>query len=125
MRKLVITGLLVLGIASVAAAQAISTSKFGWGQDAPDLASAQGYTYKHYDDGSATGVVFSNVTCSGTASPFQCEALVPAYTPGTHSLQLTASNLAGESAKSTPFSFTFVVTPSAPTNLRIIQSGGL
>jgi|SRR5581483_4152810 len=95
------------------------SSKLIWDQTAPDLATAQAYTYTSYPDGSATGTGLSGVTCSGTTSPFTCQVTYPAFTPGAHTLQLTAKNAAGESPKSAAFSFTFVVLPAAPVNLRI------
>jgi hypothetical protein len=103
---------------SVFAQTATPGNKFGFDQAAPDLASAQGYTYKIYADGAATGVVAA-ATCSGTAAPFACAVAIPAFTPGSHTVQLTATNAAGESAKSTAFTFTLVVVPTAPANLRV------
>lgn len=119
--KTIIVALVLLLMPSAIFAQStgVPGQKFAWDQAAPDLATAQALTYKHYDDGSATGVAFAGVTCSGTVSPFQCEVLIPAFTPGTHTTTLTAGNVAGESAKSAPFSFTFVVTPGVPANIRI------
>jgi hypothetical protein len=99
--------------------QATGNNKFAWDQSAPLLSDAQAYTYKYYPDGSTTAVTFVGVTCTGTASPFQCEVPIPAFTPGNHTIQLTATNIAGESAKSSPFAFTFVVTPATPANIRI------
>ena len=106
--------------ASVVAQTGVAGQKFAWDQAAPDLASAQGYTYKHYDDG-GSGVAFvaAAVVCAGTVSPFQCETLIPAFTPGQHTLKLSATNISGESPLSTTFTFTFVVTPGAPANLHI------
>lgn len=98
---------------------AASVSRLAWDQAAPDLASAQGYTYRYYPDGAANGTVLGGVTCTGTIAPFICVAPFPAFTPGPHSLTLTAANLAGESVPSAPLSFVFVVTPAAPTNVRI------
>lgn len=118
MKKLLLAFLL---FASVASAQppASSNQRFSFDEAAPTLADAQAYTYKYYPDGNATGVTFTGVTCSGTASPFLCSVLIPAFTPGNHSITLTATNVAGESAKSSPFAFVFVVTPSVPANIRI------
>lgn len=112
--------ILLLLVPSVVFSQAIPTSKLGWDQDAPTLSDAQAYTYKYYADGSSTGAVLSNVTCTGSTSPFVCTAPFPAFTPGNHSIKLTASNLAGESSSSLPLDFTFIVTPSVPRGLRII-----
>ena len=104
---------------SLLAQQATGNNKFGWDQPAPQLTDAQGYTYKYYPDGSGTAQTFTGVTCTGAASPFQCVVQIPAFTPGNHTIQLSATNIAGESPKSSPFAFVFVVTPGAPTNIRI------
>lgn len=117
MRKLVlILSLLVLPI--IANAQAIPSSKLAWDQSGADLATVQAYTYKYYPDLATTGTVLSNVTCSGTTSPFQCEVAYPAFTPGNHTVKISASNIAGETL-SDPFAFTFVVQPAKPLNLHI------
>lgn len=113
---------LLISIASLAAQTpptAIATQKFEWDQAAPTLADAQGYTYKYYPDGGLIGVNFSSVACSGAASPFRCNTPIPAFTPGNHNITITASNAAGESAKSVPFAFNFVVTPAVPVGVRI------
>lgn len=106
-------------LAELALAQsAVPGSTLAWDQSNTDAVSAQAYTYKYYADGSSVGVVLTGVVCSGSA-PVSCTAPFPAFTPGQHSLQLTATNAAGESVKSSPFAFTFVVVPSAPANIRI------
>ena len=110
----------LLAVPSLAHAQATSSAKLAWDQAAPDLATANAYTFRQYPDGSATAVVLSPVTCSGMTSPFVCQVPFPAFTPGAHTTAVTAANIAGESLKSTPFPFTFVVIPSVPTNLRIL-----
>lgn len=96
-----------------------SASTLAWDQAAANLAEAQAYSFKYYPAGAATGIALSGVTCSGAAAPFTCSVSYPAFTPGAHTLQLTAGNAAGESPKSAAFSFTFVVIPSAPANIRI------
>lgn len=111
---------ILLFLPSIARAQATPTSKVGWDQPAPDLATAQAYTYKHYDDGSTTGTNYTSVTCVGTASPFQCQTPITAYSQGNHSLTLTATNIAGESVKSNPLGFVFVNAPANPINPKII-----
>jgi hypothetical protein len=108
-------------MASLASAQNTGTasSKIGWDQaGVASAAEAQALTYRYYADGSATGIVLTGVTCAGTTA-VTCQAPFPAFTPGSHTITLTAGNVAGESAKSSPFAFVFVVIPSAPTNLRI------
>lgn len=96
-----------------------SNQKFAWDQVATDLATAQSYTYKYYADGATLGAVFTNVTCTGTVSPFTCSVPIPAFMPGQHTIVISANNEAGESDKSAPFAFAFVVTPGKPTNIRI------
>lgn len=120
MKKFLLLAFFLL-IPSLAHAQTtgVSGQKFAWDIAAPDLVSAQGYTYKFYADGATTGTPFVGVVCSGTAAPFQCEVTIPAFTPGNHTLTVTATNVAGESPKSTPFVFTFVVTPASPANIHI------
>lgn len=111
---------LLLGVGT-SHAQATSANRLGWDQAAPTLAEANAYTYRQYPDGATTGTVLTGVVCTGTTSPFLCGVPFPAFTPGAHSIQLTAANAAGESLKSLPFNFTFVVIPSVPANLRIMS----
>jgi hypothetical protein len=90
-----------------------------WDQGGPDLATVNGYTFKYYPDGAAAGITFpAPVVCTGTVSPFTCKVPYPAFTPGAHTIIVTASNVAGESAKTGTLSFTFAVVPTAPANLR-------
>jgi len=96
-----------------------SAQRFAWDEAAPTLADAQALTYRYYPDGAAAGVTFPAVTCTGAVSPFTCSAPIPAFTPGNHTITLTAANVAGESPKSGPFVFVFVVIPGTPTNVRI------
>lgn len=121
MKKLYFALLLLLVFTNLGEAQTPGSSnqKFTWDQSAPTLADAQAYTYKYYPDGAGTGIPFTGVACTGSASPFVCSVSIPAFTPGNHSITLTASNIAGESPKSAPFAFVFVVTPSVPGNIRI------
>jgi hypothetical protein len=116
-KKLIAILVLVL-IPIITNAQAIPSSKLAWDQSGADLTTVQAYTYKYYPDLATTGIVLSNVTCSGTTSPFQCEVAYPAFTPGNHTIKISASNIAGETL-SDPFAFTFVVQPAKPLNLHI------
>lgn len=122
MKKILFT-IVILLVTSTAYAQspppATGGNKIGWDQSAPTLAEAQGYIYKYYPDASPSGTTLTSVTCTGDASPFKCEVAFPAFTPGNHTLALTAGNAAGESIKSSILSFTFIVIPGAPSNLVI------
>lgn len=130
MKKLFIISVVVsiLLLSSLLNAQAVSTSKLAFDIPTSTLAVAQGYAYKYYPDSAVTGTTLATVTCTGTATPFQCEAPFPAFTPGSHTLTITAVltyvDVNGvsqtlEGAKSTPFTFTFIVNPGTPINLHI------
>jgi beta-xylosidase len=121
MKKILLTLALVIFATSVYAQTSAGTkSKIAWDQDAPSLAEASGYTYLYYADSSIVGVAFTNVTCIGTITPFQCSTPFPAFTPGSHTLVFTANNLSGESPRSTPIlNFTFVILPPGPKNVTI------
>lgn len=94
---------------------------FGWGQTGPDLATVQAYAYKYYLDGATTGSLWTNVTCSGTVSPFACQAKTPTFSNGSHSITLTAANAGGESPQSVPFAFVFGNPPTTPNNIHVIK----
>ena len=123
MRYILVLAIMLGSAIAIQAQTAGAVSKLFWDQPAPDLATAQGYTYAHYDDGSSSGVDFTGVTCAAkvpaVAQLFDCSVAFPAFTPGQHTVTITAKNVAGESPKSAVFTFTFVVVPGTPTNLRI------
>jgi hypothetical protein len=122
-KTLLIATMMVAGLllsTHSASAQVTTANHLAWDQSAPDLATATGYNYKYYPDGSSLGTSLDGgVVCTGTASPFQCTDLVPPFTPAAHTISITATNVAGESLKSNTITFTFVVVPSAPANLHI------
>jgi hypothetical protein len=110
---------LLLVVSSAGAQTSTPASKLTWDQaSVASAAEAQALTYRYYPDGSTTGTTLAGVTCTGT-TPVVCQATFPAFTPGAHTLTMTAANAAGESVKSAVFSFTFVVIPAAPGNIRI------
>lgn len=124
MKKILTVLVLALAFSGLASAQNAAPQVFiaqhlTWDQAGPDLATVQGYSYQYFPDGAQTGAALVGVTCTGTASPFQCSVPLPAFTPGAHSLTLKASNPAGVSAASSAITFTFVVAPQAPANLAI------
>ena len=118
MKKLLLVLFFILTIPNTLFSQATPSSKLLFDQIGPSLIEVNSYTYKYYPDGNSVGTNLV-VTCTGTTSPFICSAAFPAFTPGSHNLTLTASNTAGESAKSSPFAFVFVVIPAVPSNIRI------
>ena len=122
MTKILMIVLLVISTITVSAQAppiATANSKLAWGIPAPDLASAQSYSYRYYPDASATGTVLNSVTCTGTVTPFQCEVAFPLFTQGNHTLKLSAANAAGEGVPSAPFAFTFVGKPGTPITITI------
>lgn len=109
-----------LWLTSTAWAQSVTpTSRLAWDQQAATVAEAQALTYRYFADGGTTGVSVTGVTCTGPTAPFVCQVPFPAFTPGAHTIRLTAGNTAGESALSAALSFVFVVIPTPPANLRI------
>jgi hypothetical protein len=94
----------------------------GWTLDVAGSSAAgvSAFTYRAYVDGAATGVVLVGPACTGTATPYACQAPLPTLTPGPHAITLSAANAAGEGPKSAAFAITVIVAPPAPTNLRIL-----
>ena len=121
MKRLLFALVFTLVASSAFAQVATPVSKLTWDQAGQDLATVQAYTYRHYDDGGTPGVVFPlvSITVVGTSSPFTVSALFPAFTPGQHTVTVSASNVAGESGKSNSLAFNFVIQPVAPSNLRL------
>lgn len=119
MRTLAAVALAVLCSASFVSAQATPSSRLGWDQDGPDLATVQGYTYRYYSADGTSGTL-SDVRCEAAGAAFSCTAAFPAFTPMKHSIAMTAVSGAEESARSAPLEFVFVVL-SPPRNLRIVQ----
>ena len=122
MKKLILVALLLLpSLAYAQVPQATSSQKFAWDQDVAASENIPALMFKYYTDGATTGVILTGVVCTGTAPTLFCSVPIPAFTPGTHSIKLSAINIAGESALSVPFDFALVVTPSAPRLIRVIK----
>lgn len=126
MKRLVQVGLVMLALALFAGEASAQTqagpgSRLTWTQVASTLADAQALTYRAYFDEGTTGVVLV-ATCAATATPnsFNCVAPIPAVTPGSHTVQLTAANVAGESPKSVGLQFTMQAVANTPTGLGIL-----
>jgi len=123
---LVLSLLLFIAPAAFAQSNAAPTDKFAWNIEAASLAVAQAYTYELELDGTvlATALV---TTCSGAASPYDCNAPIPAVTPSTHTARVRAVDTSGTPLTG-PFSdlltFTMRAVPSKPGNFRIIPAGG-
>jgi hypothetical protein len=86
--------------------------------DAATPAAAAALTYKMYEG--STPTTLTGVTCVVGATGFQtCQAKLPAFSAGIHTVTLTATNVVGESPKSAPASFNMVLAaPGAPVNFR-------
>ncbi|MGH9425850.1 MAG: hypothetical protein ACRD2L_06030, partial [Terriglobia bacterium] len=79
----------------------------------------EAYEYRHYDDGGPGVLFMTPISCPLNTSFFACIVDIPAYTPGLHTVFITAANAAGESGPSNTLSFNMVVTPATPTNFRL------
>jgi hypothetical protein len=125
-KKIFLTLLILLTSSSALAQAATNNSKLSWNQPLDTLvttaAQAQALIYKQYPDGITTGIVITGVTCTGTTT-VTCTAPLPAYTVGSHTITLTASqstDATTESLKSNVVSFTFKIIVSAPNSVTII-----
>lgn len=105
---------------------AVPTSHLAWTQDATS-AELPELSWAIYLDGARTSLTGSACLPSSVAGKFDCQAPVPAMTPGVHTIELVAiRTIAGtspmilESPKSAPFQVRLVVAPAAPTGLRIL-----
>jgi glucose/arabinose dehydrogenase len=87
--------------------------QLAWDQPASDATQLSGIGYTVYVDG--TGAPYSGVTCA-SASPFTCQAPLPAMTPGPHAVELAAffkDNPGLESPKGGPLNL--LVVPQTGT----------
>lgn len=93
-----------------------------------DITTAQGYVYKMYQVGSATGVALTGVTCTTTADAFikTCAATVPTSLAIVGiSVDMTATVGGIETVHSTAAVIPpLFVPPSPPTNLRLLRYFG-
>lgn len=107
---------LMLGTASAQTASPLN--HLSWTQPNQDLTTAQAAIYSLYDGPSLTPISLADTTCTaGTPNPV-CTALMPALTPGAHTVTITQRISGAESDKSNPASFTFVIVVT-PANLTI------
>ena len=97
-----------------------------WDQAGVDLSAVQLYGYNVYIDGVLDSTAQHN--CSGSTSPFVCDAPFPAMVPGLHTVTLTAfvpfTDPQGnpailESLFSNPLAVNVIVAPAGPTGLRL------
>ncbi len=82
----------------------VANSVLTWEQQAAMLSEVLAYTYQYYADGSPTGVELLVWTC-GDTTPVSCQAPLPAFNNGKHSLTMSATNTAGEGPQSSPVCF--------------------
>ncbi len=93
-----------------------------------DVTTAQGYVYKMYQVGSATGYTLTGVTCTTTADAYikTCAATVPtALNVVGISVDMTATISGIETSHSTAAVVPpLFVPPSPPSNLRLLRYVG-
>ena len=93
-----------------------------------DVATAQGYVYKMYQVGSATGITLTGVTCTTTADAFikTCASTVPtALAIVGISVDMTATIGGIETSHSNGAVVPpLAIPPSPPTNLRLLRYFG-
>jgi len=93
-----------------------------------DVTTAQGYIYKMYQVGSATGITLTGVTCTTTADVYikTCAATVPtALNVVGISVDMTATIGGIETSHSTAAVVPpLFVPPSPPSNLRLLRYVG-
>ncbi len=102
---------------------AVPSDKLAWTQ-ATSGASASQLSYAAFVDGVRVAIPTATCTAGSAAGTLECQAPLPAMTPGAHSIELIAifsdGTTAVESPKSVPLAvLVVVVTP--PTNLRITR----
>jgi hypothetical protein len=120
-RLLIMSALLAMPI--VVLGQARPTDKFSWQQDETALTNVQAFRYELELDGTIQTVPLVT-TCTGTTSPFDCSAPIPAITPTTHTVRIRAVDIGGSAPLvgdwSDAFSFTMKATPTKPTGIKIV-----
>ncbi|HUP39479.1 MAG TPA: PQQ-dependent sugar dehydrogenase [Vicinamibacterales bacterium] len=76
--------------------------RLGWTQQAADSTELASYQFALYVDGART--TLTGVNCASSGSAFECSVILPALTPGTHTLELasfvTDDSRIAESARS-------------------------
>ena len=101
-------------------------ARLGWRQPAVDAAQASSFQYALYIDGART--MLAGVTCSETPSEagFDCSAVLPTMTAGTHTLELSAVTMDGsatlESGRSAPLRVVAVATSRFSTSSRVVTT---
>lgn len=119
---LAIVGLLL--VATPVSAQTLTASSLPlwFDQPAPDLATANRYTYTLYVDGVAQSPALA-VTCMEKLTPvpqlYDCTSVWPALTPGKRDIQVGTKDVL--EAKSVVTSFVFTVVPAEAKNLRVVR----
>lgn len=91
-----------------------------WEQPGASLAEVQDLTYRIYQD-ALPPVVLTGVRCAAkSVSPWTCTAPFPTGSIGVvHTITLTASNAAGETVKSAPYTYVLVVVPRTPAKVGV------
>jgi glucose/arabinose dehydrogenase len=100
-------------------------ARLGWAQEAADSFQLASFQYALYIDGNRSTLTGTACTPTSSATTFECSAVLPAFTPGRHTLQLAAFVADGgvtlESSRSAPLQ---VVTAgfAGPSGLQLSTS---
>ena len=101
-------------------------ARLGWRQSAADAGQAASFQYALYVDGTQT--MLAGVTCANpsSGSGFDCSAVLPTLTTGTHTLELSAIVVDGsstlESPRSSPLQVVAVATSRFSTASRFVMT---
>lgn len=121
MRRLLLSALLLVLVATRVAAQATTPNNhLGWTQTGQTAAVASGATYNYYADGVTTpNGQLTGVTCTTAGADASCTSNIPALSVGAHTIAITQVISGAESAKSNVLSFTLVVVVT-PSQLKVV-----
>lgn len=131
MKKILLVSLVGLSLSAggIIAEQALptngvvlATDQLGWDEAAASLADANKLLYKLTVDQNPA-VILTRVVCTGSVSPFACQAPWPLLSVGSHNIFLVAADGTGfESQQSSTYQFNFGIIPAAPGNLRNVKA---
>lgn len=128
-RTLIQTICFLLIASAVFAQNASPTSLLSWVPQSSagpaTVTEANQYTYRYYPENGTNGITLTGVSCFAVANGVECTVPFPAFTPGSHTLTMTAmlpGDPTSESGRSEVLAFTFTVKLLPPTKLTIKTS---